>query len=172
MAEKQVHNENFRHLVRIANTDLDGNKYPVQALQKIKGVGAMFAHAIVVAAKVDNTKKIGNIDDHSIERLEAVVKEPAKHSLPTWLFNRRFDYETGENQHLITGDLDFAKENDLKRLKKIKSRRGLRHIWGYTLRGQRTKSNFRRNKRKMKGGLGVIRKKVASAAGDKKEGKK
>jgi small subunit ribosomal protein S13 len=52
--------------------------------------------------------------------------------------------------------LKFAKENDVKMMKKIKSYRGLRHQWSLPVRGQRTKSNFRRNKGK--GSLGVKRK--------------
>ena len=44
---------------------------------------------------------------------------------------------------------------DLRRLKKIKSNRGLRHQWGLPVRGQRTKSNFRRSKGKA---VGVKRK--------------
>ena len=40
----------------------------------------------------------------------------------------------------------------------MKSNRGMRHAWGLPLRGQKTKPNFRRNKRK--GALGVKRKKT------------
>ena len=54
------------------------------------------------------------------------------------------------------GDLIFSKQQDVRRLQKIKSYRGLRHAANLPLRGQRTKSNFRRNKGKA---VGVKRKK-------------
>ncbi|MFQ5620641.1 MAG: 30S ribosomal protein S13 [Candidatus Nanoarchaeia archaeon] len=151
--------ENFKHLVRVANTDLDGNKPSIHALLKIKGVGPMFANAVCQVTGVDPQQKVGTIKDEEVAALSAAVENPAKHNIPSWLFNRRNDYETGEDKHLITGDLQFQKENDIKRLKKLKNYRGVRHAFRLPLRGQRTKSNFRRNKSKGKGGLGVKRKK-------------
>ncbi len=50
-----------------------------------------------------------------------IITEPEKHGFPSWMLNRRRDYITGEDMHIITNDLKFIKENDLKRLKKIKS---------------------------------------------------
>lgn len=149
--------DNFQHLVRVANTDLDGNKYPVLALQKIKGVGWRLANAICSLAGVSKTKKMGYVDASKVSKLDTIVKDPLNNGIPTWMINRRRDYETGEDKHLIGGDLKFQHENDLKRLKKIKSYRGLRHQIGLTVRGQRTQGNFRR--RRGKGGLGVKRKK-------------
>ena len=51
--------------------------------------------------------------------------------------------------------LDLKKETDLKRLKKIKSYRGIRHAANLPLRGQRTKAHFRKNKQK---GVGIKKK--------------
>ncbi len=70
------------------------------------------------------------------------------------MLNRRRDYETNENKHLVTGDIKFVQDNDIKRLKKIKTYKGVRHILELPVRGQRTKSNFRKNKGKV---LGVKR---------------
>ena len=53
--------------------------------------------------------------------------------------------------HLLTGNLTFYKENDIKRMKKIKSLKGMRHQKGLPVRGQRTKSHFRKNKGKVVG---------------------
>jgi small subunit ribosomal protein S13 len=72
------------------------------------------------------------------------------------VLNRRIDFETGEKGHLTGSDLDLKKEFDIKRLKKIKSYKGLRHNVGLPVRGQRTKANFRRNRKKS----GGIKKKV------------
>ena len=67
--------------------------------------------------------------------------------------NRRKDYETGDSIHGYGSDLDFLQMNDKKRLQKAKSYRGLRYHARLPVRGQRTKSNFRRGK-----SLGVAKK--------------
>jgi small subunit ribosomal protein S13 len=53
-------------------------------------------------------------------------------------------------------------------MKKIRSYKGVRHMLGQPVRGQKTKSNFRKNKGSAS--LGVQRKKVAAPA-PKAEGK-
>jgi len=60
------------------------------------------------------------------------------------LFNRRRDFDTGEDLHLIASDLKLRKEFDIKNLKEIKSYRGMRHAFGLPVRGQRTKGHFRK----------------------------
>jgi len=140
--------KNFKYIVRIANTDIDGNKPLLIALRKIKGVNFMFGNFVCKKANISINKKTGSLSDEEAKRLDEVVQNPQKYDIPSWLINRRKDPETGEDQHLLMGDLQFAKENDIKMLKKIKSYKGLRHQWGLTVRGQRTKSNFRKNKGK------------------------
>ncbi|MDO8740676.1 MAG: 30S ribosomal protein S13 [Candidatus Woesearchaeota archaeon] len=147
----------FRYLVRIMQTDLDGNKAIAMAIRKIRGVNFMLSNAICRMANVEKTKKAGDLSDEDVLKLETVIRDPLKFKIPVWMLNRRKDYETGSDMHLFAADLDFAKGNDIKILKKIKSRRGIRHTAGLPLRGQRTKSNFRRTKSKGKGTLGVIK---------------
>ena len=67
------------------------------------------------------------------------------------MINRKNDYETGEDKHLLAGTLNFVQDNDLKRLKKIKTLRGIRHQRKLPVRGQRTRSNFRKGKGKVVG---------------------
>ncbi|MBU0535453.1 MAG: 30S ribosomal protein S13 [Nanoarchaeota archaeon] len=143
--------EEFRHILRIANTDLDGNKPVLSALRKIKGVSFMFANMICSLAKIDKYKKVGHLSDEEAKKLDDAVNNPAKFKAPLWMYNRRKDYETGEDKHITTGDIIFHKSNDIKRLRAIKSYRGSRHAEGLPVRGQRTKSNFRRNKGKVTG---------------------
>ena len=138
----------FNYIVRILNTDLNGNKKTVDALRKLHGVSFMFANAVCVIAKVPKDSKAGELTPAQVARLEEVVK--TAEGMPVWLKNRRKDYETGVDKHLLGTDLDITQENDIKRLKKIKAYRGIRHIHGQPSRGQRTKSNFRRNKGKHK----------------------
>lgn len=152
--------KDYKHLVRIINTDLKGNKQILYALPYIKGVGLMFANAICRKAKIDIHKKAGYLTDQEVKAIEDVIIHPAKYGIPLWMFDRRKDYDTGADMHIISGALEFAQEMDIKRMKKTKSYKGLRHQWGQPVRGQRTKSNFRRNKGKVS--LGVVKKKIKS----------
>lgn len=158
MAEE---NKDFRHIVRIANTDLDGNKPIIQALRKIKGVNFMFANAACNVSSIEKNKKTGNLTEQESQKLDTILKNPLKYKIPAWMLNRREDYETGENRHLLTAEVKFVQDNDVKRLKMIKSYKGVRHMAGLPVRGQKTRSNFRKNKGK--GSLGVKRSSAAKA---------
>lgn len=138
----------FRHIVRVGNTDLAGEKPLYLALQKIKGIGENFARVICVLASLDYLQKTGNLTDAHVKSIEAILEKPRDSGVPTHLLNRQNDYETGQDTHLYLADLDYQKDQDIKRQKKIKSYRGLRHQWRLPLRGQRTQSNFRPNKGK------------------------
>jgi small subunit ribosomal protein S13 len=167
-SKESKYGADFRHIVRIANTDLVGGKQIHMALHKIKGVSFMFSNFICYSAKVDPRKITGLLKEDEVSKLEDVIRNPAKHNCPNWMLNRRKDYETGQDMHLITTELNLSTDNDIKRMKKIKSYKGIRHMIGQPVRGQRTKSNFRKNKGKVS--LGVIRKGTAAAAsagGDK-----
>ncbi|MGV8162235.1 MAG: 30S ribosomal protein S13 [Candidatus Nanoarchaeia archaeon] len=144
----------FRHIVRICNTDVKGEKSILFALIKIKGVNVMYANMALSVAGVDKAKKAGELSESEVNKIDEILRNPSKYHVPKWLLNRRKDYETGDDKHLLGSDLSLEKDNDLKRMKKVKTYRGLRHQWGLTVRGQRTKSNFRRNK-----GKGLVAKK-------------
>ncbi|MFP4117510.1 MAG: 30S ribosomal protein S13 [Candidatus Woesearchaeota archaeon] len=139
----------FKHLVRVASTDLEGNKNLLFALTKIKGVDISFANAVLSVTDIPKDKKTGILDSSDVDKLNEVFENPSAKGIPEWMCNRRKDYETGEDKHILSGTLDFTKDNDIKRLKKIKSNRGMRHAWNLPLRGQRTKANFRKNKKKI-----------------------
>jgi len=160
----QEKKSDYKHIVRIANVDVPGAKSIRLSLTKIKGIGMNFSDAICTVSGVDKNKITGNLSNDEIVKLNEVVAKPLEFSIPTWLCNRRKDYETGDDHHVVTGSLNFVKDNDLKRLKKIKSNRGLRHQKGLPVRGQRTRSNFRKSKGKVVG----VKKKGAPA---KKGGK-
>ncbi|MFC1768181.1 30S ribosomal protein S13 [Nanoarchaeota archaeon] len=151
MAEQKQEDKDFKYLVRIANTDLDGNKPIVVALQKIKGIGYMMANAACSISEIKLNQQTGKLSDREIEKLNTFVSDPLKSNIPKWLINRRNDVETGEDKHLILSDLQFTNENDIKNMKKIKCYKGVRHIHGLPARGQKTKSNFRKNKGKAMG---------------------
>ncbi|MBI3033531.1 30S ribosomal protein S13 [Candidatus Woesearchaeota archaeon] len=163
MAEdkKIQEDKDFRYLVRIVNTDLDGNKQIAAALRRIKGVSYSFANSICVLSGIDRQRKTGYLNDDEVKRLESNIRNSVS-VLPSWMLNRRKDAEDGVDKHLLTTDLDYAIENDIKLMKKIRSYKGIRHGMAAPVRGQRTRSNFRRNKGKV---MGVVKSKVGGKTG-------
>ena len=166
--------EEFRHIVRIAGKDLNGNLPVYRALTKIKGIGIRMAKNIAKAfesqAKIAYNSKLGNLPEQLDKTLEDIVLHPEKHGIPKHMLNKQKEYETGEDKHLVMADLDFQLRKELQRLNEIKSYRGLRLNWGLPVRGQRTKSTHRG-----KGGtIGVMKKDARSQQAAKKpsEGKK
>ncbi len=157
-APQSAPQQEIQHLVRIAKTDLKGEKAIAYALKKIKGIGYSFANLACNLANVDKTKKAGLLTEEEISKLDNIIENPIQHNIPSWLFNRRRDFDTNTDKHLLTNDLDFTKDNDIKRMRKIKCYKGIRHSTGRPVRGQRTRSNFRKNKGKVT--LGVQRKRV------------
>ncbi|MGV8151795.1 MAG: 30S ribosomal protein S13 [Candidatus Nanoarchaeia archaeon] len=145
-------------IVRIWQTDIPGNKKSLVGLTYIKGVSWSISNAMCRILKLDKDKKISELSKEEISKIEGFLKNP---SLPRFLLNRRRDFETGEDQHLFTTELDMKKEFDIRRLKKIRSYRGLRHATGQPTRGQSTRSHFRsRGKKKS---VGVQKNKPAAA---------
>ncbi|MBI4814248.1 30S ribosomal protein S13 [Methanobacterium sp.] len=136
--------EDFKHMVRIARKDVNGNKTIVNALTDIKGVGKALSSAICTTMDFDPNQKIGYLPDEEVLRLEEAVKNPKNDIIPEWMLNRRNDYETGQTTHLIESDLVMCLRDDLNRMKKTRSYKGRRHEVGLPVRGQRTKSTFRK----------------------------
>lgn len=142
--------EDERKIMRIMSTDVPGNKNLYAGLAKIKGVSWGFSNALCKSLKLDKKRKFSSLKDDEIKKISEFIKNP---KLPAWLVNRRRDRDSGNDMHLSGSDLDLRKEFDIKRLKKIRSYRGLRHSLGQPTRGQRTRSHFRKNK-----SVGVIKK--------------
>lgn len=149
--------KSFRHIIRIANTDLDGNKAIARALTKIRGISFMFANTLCNLTGIDKNKKTGNLDESEIKKIESTIADPVAAGAPSWILNRQRDPEEGIDKHLTGSNLKFTSENDIKMMRKIKCYRGIRHSFGLPVRGQRTRSNFRRNKGKV---MGVAKKKA------------
>jgi small subunit ribosomal protein S13 len=128
-------------LIRILSTDIPGNKKIYAGLTRIKGISWSFSNALCNCLKIDKNKKVSELSKQEIEKISEFIKNP---KLPEYILNRRRDFETGKTLHLSGNDLDMQKEFDIKRLKKIRSYRGWRHASGQPVRGQRTKSHFRK----------------------------
>lgn len=154
--------QNEERIVRILAKDIEGKMTVYSGLTKIKGISWGLSNAICNLLGIDKRRKISSLSEEEIEKISNFVKKAKE--IPTNLLNRRKDFESGEDKHLVGSDLELQKEFDIKRLKKIKSYRGFRHMSGLPLRGQRTKSNFRRNRRKGSG----IKKKQKGGTNEKK----
>jgi len=164
--------EDLVKLVRILAKDIRGNLNLYRGLGSIKGISWSFANAVCTTLKLDKTKKIQDLSEQEIKQIENFIQNPE--GLPSFLFNRRMDRDDGTDKHVYGADLGLQTEFDIKRLKKIKSFKGVRHQLGQPVRGQRTKSHFRRNKKKSGGGTvtakPVAKPKAAEATkGDKKK---
>jgi small subunit ribosomal protein S13 len=136
--------EDFKHMIRISRKDIDGNKTIENALADVKGVGKALSRAIGIVMDLDLSKKIGYLSDAEIEKIEENIRDPKSLNIPDWMLNRRNDYETGKTGHLIESDLVMTLRDDLNRMKKTRSYKGRRHEVGLPVRGQRTKSTFRK----------------------------
>jgi len=130
-------------LIRILSTDIPGNKSVYAGLTRVKGISWSFSNAICNVLRINKKKKIKELTDNEIEKITEFIKNP---KVPSFILNRRKDFDTGEDKHLIGSDSELRKEFDIKRLRKIKSYRGLRHATGQPVRGQRTRAHLRKNK--------------------------
>ncbi len=136
----------LKGVVRLVNADVFGNTSVYNSIRRVKGVGFNFANAICMVLKLEKSRKIGSLSDKEVKQIEDVIKNPHAHKIPNWMMNRQKDPETGADLHLLSGDLTFSVQNDIKKMKMIKCYKGIRHSIGQPVRGQRTKSNFRRGK--------------------------
>lgn len=139
-AEKK--DENFRYIVRMANTDIDGNRTLAMGLQSIKGVGPRVATIVARKTGVSPTVKLGDLEESKTDEIEKVLLSYPEFA-PTWAVNRQHDFETGVDTHLFGVELDITKKDDVNRMKMIRSYKGVRHEQGQKVRGQRTRSNGR-----------------------------
>jgi ribosomal protein S13 len=142
----------FKYIVRIAGHDLRGEYFVINALGKIKGVGRRLAHIICNKADVPINVRIGFLTNEELERIEAIIDNPTDYNLPGYLVNRPKDIVTGKDSHVHAQDLAIALKDDLDRMKKMRSYKGIRHQLGLRVRGQRTRTTGRKLGRSSAGG--------------------
>ena len=144
----------FKYIIRIANSDVSGEERLAYALTSIRGIGPRISNAIVQKLKLNPNKLAGKLDDKNVVDIENAIMNLNDY-VPDWLLNRQKDYDTGEDVHPVSVELKMTHDEDLNRMKKVKSYKGIRHASGHKVRGQRTYSNGRKGL-----ALGVSRKKV------------
>ncbi|MFB6361346.1 MAG: 30S ribosomal protein S13 [Halobacteriales archaeon] len=140
--EDEPQDEDLRYFVRIGQTDLDGTATVERALSGLDGVGRRTARVIAREVGVDRRQTFGALDDETIDTIVEEVESYAD-DVPDWLANRRRDYFSGETVHLIGNDVELVRQQDVNRMQKIGSYKGIRHRRGQKVRGQRTKSTGR-----------------------------
>ncbi len=147
--------QEYKHIVRIAGHDIDGQETLLQGMTKIRGVGLRLSKTVIKMLELNPSNRLGYLTVDEISEIEKIVKSPVDAKIPTWYVNRQRDRRTGKMLHLLGSDLDFTQKNDIERLKRIKSWRGYRHSQGLKVRGQHTRTTGR-------GGaaVGVSRKKL------------
>ena len=138
--KKYEHEENNEILVRILTYDIPGSKNIYTGLTRIKGVSWVISNATCLKLGLDKKMKISELSKDQIAKIEAFIKDLP---IADFLKNRISDPETGKASHLTGPNLDMAKEFDIKRLRKMKSYKGIRHASKLPVRGQRTRANFR-----------------------------
>ena len=144
----------FQHILRVLNTNIDGKEKIMYALTAIKGVGRRYSNIVLKKADIDQTKRAGEITDAELERIMEIMQNPRDYKIPDYFLNRKKDIKDGKYSQVLSNQLDNKLREDLERLKKIRSHRGLRHYWGLRVRGQHTKTTGRKGRT-----VGVAKKK-------------
>ena len=134
--------EDFRYIVRMANTDLDGTRSFAYALTAIDGVGIRVAEALADTVGVPRMERLGNLSEAQTDQIESTLGKLGE-TFPDWMVNRPRDWETGLDLHAYGSDWDLRVRDDVNRMKMIRTYKGVRHETGQKVRGQRTRSNGR-----------------------------
>ncbi len=141
------------NIIRLAETNIDASKPVRDSIRAIRGISFMLANAISNVTGL-NSKRIADLTEDEKKKLEDVIYNPGKYSIPVWMFNRRNEPATGRDMHIIASQLQLTRQMDINEMKKLKSYKGVRHSLGLPVRGQRT-----RNTGRTKGGAVGVRKK-------------
>jgi small subunit ribosomal protein S13 len=152
--------QEYRYIVRIMGTDVQGTHKTSYAVSHVKGVSSSLSTAILRKAGVNPDLRVGFLTESDVSKIEDVIRDPVKYNIPAWMFNRRKDTETGKDIHVLSADLAFKVKTDIDGAKEIRSWRGYRHAYSLKVRGQRTKTTGRAGK-----SLGVKKKTLGQKPG-------
>ena len=142
----------YENLIRILGNDIPGERKTLIGLTQIRGIGYMFANAMLQILKINPDSRIGTLSEDEVSSIEKMIQDPKSQNFPIWFLNRQKDIETGDDMHLVTSDIAFQIRNDVEREKGVFSWRGYRHMYGLKVRGQRTRCTGRKG-----GAVGVAK---------------
>lgn len=108
----------------------------------LRYVSTYFLCLNITPAEPMLTCSAGELNSDELERIVTIMQNPAQFKIPTWFLNRQKDMIDGKNAHVLSNQIDQKLRDDLERLKKIRSHRGLRHHWQVRVRGQHTKTTY------------------------------
>lgn len=109
---------------RICGVDIPGDKRIVIALTYIYGIGLTRAKMVLQEANIDENVRAKKLTEEEIARIATIINK----------------------NYTIEGALRRQVGQNVERLKRIGSYRGIRHRKGLPVRGQRTRSNARTRK--------------------------
>jgi small subunit ribosomal protein S13 len=115
-------------MVRIVGVDLPKTKRIEIALTSIFGIGRTSARSILSETDISVDKRVQDLDDSDVRSLREIF----------------------EKKYIVEDDLRREVKKDITRLYQIKSIRGIRHRKGLPVRGQRTRTNSRTQRKKIK----------------------
>lgn len=113
---------------RIAGIDVPDRKKILYALQYIHGIGSKYASDILSEAQINPDLRANELNELQIAQLNAII----------------------DAGYLVEGALRRQVQQNIQRLRDIRSYRGERHRAGLPVRGQRTRCNARTRKGKKK----------------------
>ena len=126
-------------MARIAGVNIPDNKRIEIALTYVYGIGLVLSQHILSKAKISPDIRTNKLTSQEVNRLREIV----------------------EKEYRVEGELRREKMMNIKRLKDIGCYRGIRHIKGLPVRGQRTKTNTRTIRGNVRRTMGSGRKKSA-----------
>jgi small subunit ribosomal protein S13 len=109
---------------RIVGVDVPAEKKVWVALTYVYGIGRQTSNRLLRELGIDPTQKCKALSDEDLSRISSVI----------------------EKKYVVEGQLRRQVAQNIARLKEIKCYRGMRHIKGLPVRGQRTRSNARTRK--------------------------
>jgi small subunit ribosomal protein S13 len=115
-------------MARISGVDLPRNKRIDIGLTYVFGIGKTSSKQIVQEANVSPSTRCNDLTDEEVTNIRAII----------------------DNNYQTEGDLRRLISQNVKRLTEIGSAKGRRHRVGLPVRGQRTKTNARTRKGKIK----------------------
>ena len=115
---------------RILGIDIPTNKRVDIALRSIYGVGPLVSKTVLEETGVDPATRAKDLDEEQLSKITKKLQ----------------DVEVRGEKVLLEGDLRRMIGENLKRLKAVKTYRGMRHMRGLPVRGQRTQTNARTRK--------------------------
>jgi small subunit ribosomal protein S13 len=113
---------------RITGVDIPNDKPILYSLMYIYGVGKTLAAKICEACSIDPAMRAKNLSEDELSRIASFI----------------------ERNYVVEGQLRRQEMQNISRLKEIRCYRGIRHIKGLPVRGQRTRTNARTRKGKKK----------------------